>query len=84
MFGGDKGTTCNGFYGGQCGVVFELSPPKKKGGKWTEKVLHNFAGGTDGANLSHRTNSTRNGRKEYCTVFTAKTPVAPPRELCLG
>jgi hypothetical protein len=30
--------------------VFELSPPKTKGGKWTEKVLHGFKGGTDGAN----------------------------------
>ena len=54
-FGGGKGTTCDEFYGGQCGVVFELtppelSPPKTKGGKWTEKVLHAFAGGTDGAN----------------------------------
>jgi uncharacterized repeat protein (TIGR03803 family) len=49
-FGGTKGTTCDSFYGGQCGVVFELSPPKQKGGKWTERVLHNFAGGTDGAN----------------------------------
>jgi hypothetical protein len=25
-------------------VVFELSPPKQKSGKWTEKVLHSFAG----------------------------------------
>jgi hypothetical protein len=49
-FGGTKGTTCDGFYGGQCGVVFKLSPPKTKGGKWTEKVLHSFASGTDGAN----------------------------------
>ena len=48
-FGGDKGTTCDSLYGGQCGVAFELSPPKTKGGKWTEKVLHSFAGGTDGA-----------------------------------
>jgi hypothetical protein len=48
-FGGTKGTTCDKFYGGQCGVVFELSPPRTKGGKWTEKVLHAFAGGTDGA-----------------------------------
>jgi uncharacterized repeat protein (TIGR03803 family) len=48
-FGGDKGTTCDSLYGGQCGVVYELSPPKTKGGKWTEKVLHSFAGGTDGA-----------------------------------
>jgi uncharacterized repeat protein (TIGR03803 family) len=44
QFGGGKGTTCNSFYGGQCGTVFELSPPKKKGGTWTEKVLHHFAG----------------------------------------
>jgi len=49
-FGGSKGTTCDKFYGGQCGTVFELSPPKTKGGKWTEKVLHSFASGTDGAN----------------------------------
>jgi len=49
-FGGSKGTTCDSLYGGQCGVVFELSPPKTKGGKWTQHVLHNFGGGTDGAN----------------------------------
>jgi uncharacterized repeat protein (TIGR03803 family) len=50
LFGGGKGTTCNSLYGGQCGTVFKLSPPKQKGGKWTEKVLHRFAGGMDGAN----------------------------------
>ena len=44
LFGGTKGTTCDPDYGGQCGVVFELSPPKKQGGAWTQKVLHNFAG----------------------------------------
>jgi hypothetical protein len=43
-FGGGKGTTCDLFYGGNCGTVFKLSPPKTKGGKWTEKVLHRFAG----------------------------------------
>ncbi len=48
-FGGGKGTTCNPYYQ-YCGTVFRLSPPKTKGGKWTEKVLHSFAGGTDGAN----------------------------------
>src|SRR5580692_7041531 len=48
-FGGGKGTTCNPDYQ-YCGTVFELSPPKTKDGKWTEKVLHSFAGGTDGAN----------------------------------
>ena len=30
-----------------CGVVFELSP---NGAGWTEKVLHTFTGGSDGAN----------------------------------
>jgi uncharacterized repeat protein (TIGR03803 family) len=43
-FGGGKGTTCDAFYGGNCGTAFKLSPPKQKGGKWTEKVLHRFAG----------------------------------------
>ena len=43
-FGGGKGTNCNFLYGGNCGTIFELSPPKTKGGAWTEKVLHSFAG----------------------------------------
>src|SRR3984957_6216480 len=49
LFGGGKGTTCDPFYQ-YCGTVFELSPPKQKGGAWTEKVLHSFAGGDDGKN----------------------------------
>jgi uncharacterized repeat protein (TIGR03803 family) len=49
LFGGGKGTTCDPFYQ-YCGAVFELSPPKKQGGNWTEKVLHAFAAGTDGFN----------------------------------
>jgi uncharacterized repeat protein (TIGR03803 family) len=49
LFGGGKGTTCDTFYGGNCGAVFVLSPPTQTGGKWTEKVLHAFAGGKDGA-----------------------------------
>ena len=49
LFGGGKGTSCNSLYQ-YCGTVFELSPPQQKGGKWTEKVLHGFKGGTDGAN----------------------------------
>ncbi len=44
QFGGGKGNTCNEFYGGNCGTVFKLTPPKQKGGQWTEKVLHRFAG----------------------------------------
>jgi len=49
QFGGGKGTTCNQYFDGNCGTVFELSPPKQKGGRWREKILHSFAGGTDGA-----------------------------------
>jgi uncharacterized repeat protein (TIGR03803 family) len=30
------------------GTVFELSPPGNGGGSWSESILHNFQGGTDG------------------------------------
>jgi hypothetical protein len=49
LFGGGQGTTCDILYGGQCGTIFELSPPQTKGDQWTEKVLHSFAGGSDGS-----------------------------------
>jgi hypothetical protein len=48
MFGGGKGTTCDSYYGGNCGTVFELSRPKTKGGKWTERVVRAFAGIANG------------------------------------
>jgi hypothetical protein len=31
-----------------CGVVFKLTPPAAGRTSWTQTVLHNFAGGTDG------------------------------------
>ena len=31
-----------------CGTIFELSPPSTKGSPWTETVLYNFVGGSDG------------------------------------
>lgn len=43
MFGGGRGTNCNVLYQ-YCGAIFELSPPKKKAGRWTEKVLYSFKG----------------------------------------
>jgi uncharacterized repeat protein (TIGR03803 family) len=49
MFGGGYGTTCDPYYQ-YCGAVFRLSPPKRKGGKWTGQALYGFKGGTDGAN----------------------------------
>jgi len=36
------------FAGGLWGEVFQLSPPRKKGGAWTENVLYSFGGGTAG------------------------------------
>jgi uncharacterized repeat protein (TIGR03803 family) len=46
--GGGYGTNCGDAYYQYCGAVFELSPPKTKGGQWTEKVLHSFAGISNG------------------------------------
>jgi hypothetical protein len=54
-FGGGHGTTCNGFYQ-YCGAVFELSPPKTNGGKWTEKVLYGFKGVAAGAQFGDGAN----------------------------
>jgi len=31
-----------------CGTVYEMTPPKQKGGAWTETVLHSFQSGKDG------------------------------------
>jgi hypothetical protein len=31
-----------------CGVVYEMSPPPRKGGQWTETVVYSFQGGNDG------------------------------------
>jgi hypothetical protein len=38
------------FSGGSWGQVFQLSPPKKKGGAWTESAVYDFGGGTAGLN----------------------------------
>ena len=46
--GGGGGFSCDGFYP-NCGTIFELGPPKQKGGKWTEKVLYSFKNKKDGA-----------------------------------
>jgi hypothetical protein len=45
--GGGGSTNCTNPVG--CGTVFNLSPPPMGGSAWTEKVLHRFQGGTDGA-----------------------------------
>src|SRR6202142_3766840 len=48
-YGGGFGS-CNDPFFQHCGTIFELSPPKKKDGKWTEKVLYSFRNKKDGAN----------------------------------
>ena len=55
MFGGGYGTSCDAYYQ-YCGAVFELSPPKKHGGKWTEKVLHGFKGMKAGSSIGDGAN----------------------------
>jgi hypothetical protein len=49
QFGGGRGSCDAPFYQ-HCGTIFDLSPPKQKGGQWKEKVLYSFKGGKDGAN----------------------------------
>ena len=42
-FGGNESGECDGGVGGTgCGTVFEITPPRGKGGKWTKKLLHRF------------------------------------------
>jgi hypothetical protein len=68
IFGGGKGTTCDAFYQ-YCGAVFKLSPPQTKGGKWTEKVLHSFVSGSDGANPNGGLALDRQGNVYGTTYF---------------
>jgi len=42
------GTTAAGGTSNYYGTVFQLKPPVKANGSWTEAVLHNFTGGSDG------------------------------------
>jgi uncharacterized repeat protein (TIGR03803 family) len=71
------GTTSNGgaYCTDGCGTVFELSPTG--GGGWTETVLYDFQGGTDGENpwgglvfdkLGNLYGATRYGGIEGCCV----------------
>jgi hypothetical protein len=43
------GVVANSYTFGSLGTVYELDPPKSVGGSWTEKVLHAFTAGFDGA-----------------------------------
>ena len=66
-------------YPAGCGVVFELSPPTRDNGPWTETVLHNFTYSGDGRfpDPGLVSDATRNlygatpqgGRDSFGTVF---------------
>jgi uncharacterized repeat protein (TIGR03803 family) len=43
----NAGGSFNNCCGGD-GILFKLTPPSSPGGAWTESVLYNFQGGTDG------------------------------------
>jgi hypothetical protein len=47
--GGVYGTDFDGYFPEGGGTVFELKPPFKTGGSWTESILWSFGNGTDGA-----------------------------------
>jgi len=66
QFGGGFGS-CDPFYP-FCGTIFGLSPPKKKGGKWTEKVLYSFKNKKDGADPNGGLVLDKNGAL-YGTTF---------------
>jgi uncharacterized repeat protein (TIGR03803 family) len=65
---GGKGQLCNG---GGCGTVFELSPSARG---WTETVVHNFRGGSDGVRPSTGVIIDSDGNL-YGTVATSGEPL---------
>jgi hypothetical protein len=67
-YGGGFGVCDQGIYP-NCGTIFELSPPKNKGGLWTEKVLYSFKSGTDGANPNGNLVFDRKGSLYGTTFF---------------
>jgi len=69
------------------GTVFSLTPPKSTGGPWTEAVLDNFAGGSDGGsptgvvigNGGVLYGTTQYGGSGCCgTVFSLIPPASGP------
>ena len=78
--GGNNTPNCDLIYGTGCGVAFKLVHPSSSGGVWTENVLYEFQGGSDGgvpygALLFNRTRgelygATSVGGDSNCSNFT--------------
>jgi uncharacterized repeat protein (TIGR03803 family) len=78
------GTTISGGTSKYDGGVFEISPPAALGGPWTETILYNFSGGTDGtmpvgglvmdANGALYGTTSEGGTGLYGTVFQLSPP----------
>ncbi len=65
------------YFGGTYGSVFQLSPPKQKGGDWTETVVYDFGGGTDGSGPSGGVILDPAGNL-YGNTFYGGQPGGPP------
>ena len=63
LFGG---TEAGGSY--SRGAIFELSPPTKHGGSWSENVIHSFTGSDDGGNPNGSLIVDRNSGVLYGTT----------------
>ena len=81
---GGNSNLCNG----GCGTVFSLTPPASPG-PWTETVLHEFAGGSDGDGATPSAGvvigsggvlygaTSGGGTSGYGTVFSLTPPASP-------
>ncbi len=66
-----------------CGTVFSLTPPAAGGAEWKEAVLHNFAGGSDGA-MPYRRVAVSDGVLYGTTRTGGEGPCLNPGEAIHG
>jgi uncharacterized repeat protein (TIGR03803 family) len=71
------GTTTEGGKAGD-GTVFQLSPPAKRGGNWTESVIHNFDRNTESFRPEVGVAIDRKGNLYGTTLFGEVFELSPP------